>query len=89
MRHLVLGLLISLAPIACAHANEGFGKLTVQEVKARLHHKNVYLIDNNTPEQFKEAHVPSAKWLSPSDYDAADLPSDKSATLIFYCHNEH
>ena len=38
---------------------------------------------------FKAAHVPHAKWVHPSEYDAKELPADKNATPIFYCHNEH
>ena len=91
MRSMLLSLLILIAPaLVCnAHAGESFGELTVQQVKAKLHAKNVYIYDNNDAEVFKDAHVPTAKWLNPMDYDAKELPADKSATLIFYCHNEH
>jgi hypothetical protein len=91
MRQLILITLFWLTPVTFqwAHAADGFGKLTVQEVKAKLSQKNVYLFDNNAPEVFKDAHLPAAKWLNPSDYDPKALPSDKTATLIFYCHNEH
>jgi hypothetical protein len=88
MRHVLMSLLLLLLP-SLAHAADEFGKLTPQEVKAKLHQPNVYLIDNNAPEVFKDAHVPTAKWLDPGSYDAKSLPADKSATLIFYCHNEH
>jgi hypothetical protein len=91
MRQLLLILFFVMAPVSVqwVQASEAFGKLTVQEVKAKLGQKSVYIFDNNAPEVFKDAHVPSAKWLNPSDYDAKELPADKSATLIFYCHNEH
>ena len=81
--------LLALVGLRPARASEEFGKLTVQEVKAKLGQKNVYVYDNNAPEVFKDAHLPSAKWLNPSDYDPKSLPADKNATLIFYCHNEH
>ena len=76
-------------PFVAHGSNEGFGSLTPQEVFAKLKQKNVFVYDNNSPEVFKDAHVPRAKWLHPSEYDAKELPADKSATLIFYCHNEH
>ncbi len=88
MRTFFLSLLILIVPIGAARA-EGFGKLTVDEVKAKLHQKNVYIFDNNDPEVYKDAHLPGAKWLHPSEYNPKDLPADKNATLIFYCHNEH
>jgi hypothetical protein len=82
--------LLALAvPFVARGSNEGFGSLTPQEVFAKLKQKNVYVYDNNAPEVFKDAHVPHAKWLHPTEYDAKELPADKSATLIFYCHNEH
>lgn len=72
-----------------AGAAEGFGRLTPQEVHARLGQKNVYVFDNNAHDAYVAAHVPHAKWLDPASYDAKELPADKNATLIFYCHNEH
>ena len=78
-----------VVPFVARGSGEGFGSLTPQEVFAKLKQKNVYVYDNNAPEVFKDAHVPHAKWLHPSEYDAKELPADKSATLIFYCHNEH
>lgn len=94
MRSLLLSLAILPALVVLplsrtSLASEGFGSLTVQQVKAKLGQKNVYVFDNNDPDVFKDAHVPGAKWLSPSDYDPKALPADKTATLIFYCHNEH
>lgn len=76
-------------PLVARAADADFGSLTPQEVAAKLKQKNVYVFDNNAPEVYKEAHLPHAKWLHPSEYDPKELPADKSATLIFYCHNEH
>jgi hypothetical protein len=86
-----LALLVSfllVVPVVAYGSDVGFGSLTPQEVAAKLKQKNVYVFDNNAPEVYKDAHVPHAKWLHPSEYDAKELPADKSATLIFYCHNE-
>jgi len=85
---LLVGLL-ALVPVVAAQASEEFGSLTPQEVSAKLKQKNVYVFDNNDKDVFKAGHVPHAKWLHPSEYDAKELPADKTATLIFYCHNEH
>lgn len=76
-------------PLVARAGDSGFGSLTPQEVFAKLKQKNVYVFDNNDPDVYKGAHVPGAKWLHPSEYDAKALPADKTATLIFYCHNEH
>ncbi len=65
-------------------------QLTVDQVAQRLATKDgaTYIFDNNTKASYAEGHVPGAKWLDESNVTAADLPADKAATLIFYCHNE-
>jgi hypothetical protein len=87
-RSLALLLPLLVASWACAD-QDNFGKMTPQEVQAKLQQKNVYVFDNNAKESFQKSHVPGAKWLNPSDYDPKELPADKNATLIFYCQNEH
>ena len=89
--------LFGLAALACALASAGaagcrkpaFGRLTVAEVAARRAEARVYLFDNNGHARFVRSHLPGAKWLDPDHMAASDLPADKTATLIFYCHNEH
>ncbi len=68
---------------------DAFGKMTLQQVDGKLHDKNFYVFDNNTPDRYAEGHVPGAKWVDPSALAATDLPADKSATLVFYCANTH
>ncbi|HEY2749103.1 MAG TPA: rhodanese-like domain-containing protein [Polyangia bacterium] len=87
--HLVLASFLLLVPMVARANSEGFGSLTPQEVAARLKQKNVYVFDNNDPDVYKSGHLPHAKWVHPSEYDAKELPADKNATLIFYCHNEY
>ncbi len=88
MKMILAALAIAVPLVACA-ANDNLPSLTPQEVKARLGGKNFFVFDNNAPEVFKDGHVPGARWLHPSEYDPKELPADKSATLVFYCHNEH
>ena len=85
---LLLAILCSV-PLVARGSDSGFGSLTPQELFAKLKQKNVYVFDNNDTSVYNEAHVPGAKWLHPSEYDAKSLPADKNATLVFYCHNEH
>ncbi len=85
---LLLALVLAV-PLVAHGGDTGFGSLTPQDVFAKLKQKAVYVFDNNAPDVYKEAHVPGAKWLHPSEYDEKSLPADKNATLIFYCHNEH
>ncbi|MDB4970340.1 MAG: Rhodanese domain protein [Myxococcales bacterium] len=81
-------LIASVVPMV-ARAGEGFGEMTPQEVMSKLKQKNVYVFDNNAKERWEKSHVPGAKWVHPSEYDAKELPADKTATLIFYCANPH
>jgi hypothetical protein len=87
MKTLIATLLICVPLVA--GAAEGFGRLTPQQVHAKLGQKNVYVFDNNAKDAFTAHHLPGATWLDPSSYDPKALPADKSATLIFYCMNEH
>jgi hypothetical protein len=86
MKSVIVGAILFLAMPA---ASEEFGSLTVQQVSARLKEKNFFVFDNNAPSRFQKGHVPGSKWLNPYAVNATDLPADKSATLVFYCANEH
>ena len=94
MRKLI-GSLIALLAIACSHAagsaekEKGFGELSVDQVVAMVGKPGVYVYDNNRHEEYVKGHVPTAKWVDYDNVTAGDLPADKEATLIFYCHNEH
>ncbi len=88
MKMILAAFAVAVPLVACA-ANDNLAAMTPQEVKARLGQKSFYVFDNNAPEVFKDGHLPGARWLHPSEYDPKELPADKSATLVFYCHNEH
>lgn len=60
-------------------------ELTVSEVAARLGQPDFFVIDNNGAGRWKRGHVPGAKNLNAHTYAAADLPADRTATLVFYC----
>jgi hypothetical protein len=65
-------------------------RLTVEQVAARIaaNDGKTFIYDNNPKESWVSGHVPGAKWLDEDHVTAADLPANKSSTLIFYCHNE-
>jgi rhodanese-related sulfurtransferase len=44
-------------------------------------------LDVNSRESWHAAHVPGSVNLDPMSFVPGDLPSDKSATLVFYCSN--
>ena len=92
-------LAIALALCGCSKADktakaepsaEQLHKLTVDEVEARVnaHDGKTFVFDDNNKDSWVKAHVPTATWLDDEHVTAEALPSDKAATLIFYCHNE-
>jgi hypothetical protein len=88
-RRLLLSMLVTgLALLACTPSN--LKKLTVDEVAARiaLHDGKTFLYDDNPQDRYAKGHLPGAKWLSTPEPTAADLPADKTATLVFYCASE-
>ena len=97
-RHLFVLALASVAALALfgrsstsdAAPPEELRPLTVDQVAARLAAKDgkTFIYDNNPKDSWVKGHVPGAKWLDDESITAADLPADKAATLIFYCHNE-
>ncbi len=60
-------------------------ELTVAEVAARIGQPGFHVFDNNGPGRWGRSHVPGAENLNAHTYDASALPSDKAATLVFYC----
>jgi hypothetical protein len=89
-RHLlqIAAMAMMLAGGACAHRPEAFGRLTPAEVSQKLTQPNVFVYDNNSRSTYDGGHIPGARWVDHSHVQAADLPADKTATLIFYCAND-
>src|SRR5580698_7084433 len=72
------------------HSSDDLRKLTVKQVEERVdaHDGKLAIYDCNSKEQFGAAHLPGARWVDHLTVTAADLPPDKTTTLIFYCFNE-
>lgn len=47
----------------------------------------VAVYDVNSRGSWTQAHVPGALPLDPMAFQAAELPADKAAPLVFYCSN--
>ena len=60
-------------------------ELSVADVAARLGQPGLHVYDNNGRGRWKRSHVPGAKNLNAYNYEASELPADKTATLVFYC----
>lgn len=65
----------------------GLKTISPGELYGLMQSKPVMVIDVNSPGSWTQARVPGALNLDPADYAEADLPQEKSATLVFYCSN--
>lgn len=86
-RPLLAAPLLAAALAACTSRGSGepFTIVTVDEVERMLGDPRVAIIDANTPESFRKAHLPGARWYREGPSLAAVLPEDRSARLVFYC----
>jgi hypothetical protein len=84
-----LGCSHSSASSGPAHTDADLKTLTVDEVAARidLNDGRTVVYDNNSKERYAQSHVLGARWLNFHEMAAADLPKDKTTTLVFYCAN--
>jgi hypothetical protein len=84
-----IGLLVATTALLSAagcHRHD-LPELSVDEVAKMVGQPNVFVIDANTKEQYQKAHLPGAKYVAHDAVTQDVLPSDKEATLIFYCKN--
>jgi rhodanese-related sulfurtransferase len=61
------------------------GRLTADEVEARLGELTV--LDANPRFIFEREHLPGARHVEYDQFAESELPADKDAPLLFYCHN--
>jgi rhodanese-related sulfurtransferase len=67
-----------------------FADISISDVKSAADAKSAVIIDANSPDSYKEGHVPGAlSWAAIKDNLAASLPADKSTEIIAYCGNPH
>lgn len=73
-----------------AAAEAPLATLTVQEVLSRVQQRSPSFVvfDNNSRERYEQGHVPGARWVRYDQVTATELPSDRAATLVFYCGSE-
>ena len=65
-----------------------FADISLQDVKAAADAKSAVIIDANSPDSYREGHVPGALSFSAVKNNlAASLPADKNTLIIAYCGN--
>lgn len=60
-------------------------ELSVADVATRLRTPDFHVFDTNGEGRWKRSHVPTAKNVNAWSFEANAMPSDKAATLVFYC----
>jgi hypothetical protein len=68
-----------------------FEEMSLDDVEKRIAKKDgkTFVFDANPQEVFDKNRVPGAVFVPDEGVTASLLPSDKNATLIFYCANAH
>jgi rhodanese-related sulfurtransferase len=100
MRTLLFTALLSLSVLGCSKETEtvqhqklsdSVPELTIEELDVKLASGECQAVDANGEATRKKLGViPGAVLLTDSEaFSTAELPSDKSKTLVFYCANTH
>jgi rhodanese-related sulfurtransferase len=61
-------------------------ELTLDEVMARIGQPNFFVYDCNIEITWRHGHLPAATYLGFEQFPKEMLPSDRAATLVFYCY---
>jgi rhodanese-related sulfurtransferase len=62
-----------------------FPELSVQEVAELIAQGGAVVVDVNPRRRWASGHVPGAINLDASEFSEADIPGNKTVSLIFYC----
>lgn len=62
-----------------------YGELSIEQAAAKVGQPEVFFFDVNGPARYARGHVPGAKHASPAQIDSSILPSNRDASLVFYC----
>jgi rhodanese-related sulfurtransferase len=65
----------------------GLKTISPNELHQLTQGQQVTVIDVNSNQSWRKAHVPGALNLDPAKYSNDDLPPDKNSGLVFYCSN--
>ena len=65
----------------------GLKSISPADLLPLVQNHQVTVVDVNSPQSWKQAHVPGALNLDPVTYNENALPSDKASSLVFYCSN--
>ena len=76
----------AVASLAEEKKTDGYGNISIKDLKAAIDSKNVTVIDVNGTDSYKEGHIPTAvDYEAVKDKLATVLPKDKNALVVAYC----
>lgn len=65
----------------------GLKSISPADLHQLMEAEPITVVDVNSRDRWSQAHIPGATNLDPENFKAKDLPSDKTATVVFYCSN--
>lgn len=65
----------------------GLRTISPDRLHETMQEQELTVVDVNSRQSWLEARVPGALNLDPADYNQRQLPSDRDATVVFYCSN--
>jgi rhodanese-related sulfurtransferase len=65
----------------------GLPTLDLATLRHRMASGRLAIYDVNARGSWREARIPGARHLDPETFSENELPSDRAATLVFYCSN--
>ena len=86
---LFLALVLCSFSIPSIRAAEDLQFISTEDLSKGLKDKSLFVVDCNTPETYQKGHIPGAVHMNSSQPDEKLLPTDKKASLVFYCKNPH
>lgn len=63
----------------------GLRTISPRDLQRRMQSETVMVLDVNSRTSWLAARVPGARHIDPTRFTASDLPTERSALLVFYC----
>lgn len=65
----------------------GLKSVSPKKLYQEIQNDSLHIFDLNSIQSYNQGHVPGAVHLNHETFNGSELPSDKSASLVFYCSN--
>lgn len=65
---------------------DGIKEITVEELKEKMQHEKVILVDVRDEEDYKKQHIPNAVFLDQYNFNEFVEETDKKQTIVVHCY---